>query len=78
MVGGSVQKWGLPYHIEVFLEIPHDSVQEQNLDVFILCYKHYKINAQIKYQMICIVIVLTALIIIIAVLIVHANSKHSA
>ena len=26
---------GLPYFIEVFLEIPHDATQENNLNVFI-------------------------------------------
>ena len=33
--GGEGKKGGLPYHIEVFLEIPHDAAQEKNLDVFL-------------------------------------------
>ena len=33
--GGRVLEMGLPYYIGVFLEIPHDRVQEKNLDVFI-------------------------------------------
>ena len=38
----------------------------------------YKIIAYIKYEMIDIEIVLIALIVKIAVLIIHANNKHSA
>ena len=34
---GGKTKWGwwggLPYYIEVFLEIPHDAAQENNIDV---------------------------------------------
>ena len=33
--GGVVQKWGLPYYKEIFLEILHDAAQEKNLDGFI-------------------------------------------
>ena len=38
----------------------------------------YKIIAQIKYEMICIVILLIVLMVIIAVWIIHANNKNSA
>ena len=64
----------MPYYAEVFLEIPHDATQEKNLDVFIfpcLAKMCFKIIAQIKYEMIGI------LIVIIALLIIHANNKKS-
>ena len=32
---GEDKMGALPYHIEVFLEIPHDAAQEKNLDVFL-------------------------------------------
>ena len=32
---GVRQNGALPYHIEVFQEIPHDAAQEKNLDVFL-------------------------------------------
>ena len=44
-MGVCLETGGLPYYIEVFLEIPHDAAQEKNLDVFIfpsltnMCYK---------------------------------------
>ena len=71
---------GLIYYIEVFLEIPHDAAQEKNLDVFIfplLTNMCCKIIAQIKYEIIGIVIVLRMLIVIIVVLLIHANNKNS-
>ena len=58
------------YHINVFLEIPHDAAWEKDLDVlffFLLTNMCYKIIAQIKFEMIGI-----------HVSIIHANSKNSA
>ena len=78
---------GLPYYIEIFLEIPHNVAFEKNLDVYIfplLTNMCYKIIAYIKYDMIGIVILLIMFIviivalIIIAVLIFHANNKNGA
>ena len=55
---------GLTYHIQIFLEIAHNEAQEKNLDVFIF--------PLLKMKDIAIV-----LIVIIAVLIIHANNKPS-
>ena len=44
-MGGLSRNEGATYYIEVFLEIPHDTAQEKNIDVFIfplltnMCYK---------------------------------------
>ena len=38
----------------------------------------YKVIASVKFEMIGIVIILIVFIVIIAVLIIHANNKHSA
>ena len=35
MEGGLSRNGGLPYYIEVFLEIPHEAALEKNLDVFL-------------------------------------------
>ena len=88
-----LRQWGcvyrkgvLPFYIEIFLEIPHDVAQEKNLDVFIfplltnMCYKRTveMIDEMIEqYEMIGIARVLTVVIVIIAVLIIHANNKYS-
>ena len=51
--------------LQVFLEIPYGAVSEKNLDVIIfplLTNMFYKTAAQIKYEMIGIVIVLIMLI----------------
>ena len=61
---------GLPYYIEIFLEI----------DKFIfplLTNMCYKIISATKYEIIGIVAVLIVLTLRIAVLIIHANNKHS-
>ena len=79
--GGELSRnWEVPYYIEVFLEILHDAVQEKVLDVFTfpsVTNMWYKIIAQIKYEMIRIVIVLKVLIVIIAVSIIHANKDFT-
>ena len=70
--GVCLEMGGFPYYIGVFLKIPF---------VFILpllTNMYFKIIAQIKYQMIGIVIILIVLIVIIAVLIIHVNNKYSA
>ena len=70
-MGGGVQKWGLVYYIEVFLDIPHDAAQGKNLDMCILSLLTKiwcKVIAYIKYEMIDIVI---------AVLIIHADKENS-
>ena len=62
---------GLPYCIEVFLEIPHDTAWEKNFDVFIfplLTNMGHKIIVLIKYKMIGTVMVLIVLMAIRAVL----------
>ena len=62
---------GLPYCIEVFLEIPHDTAWEKFFDVFIfplLTNMGYKIILLIKYKMIGIVMILIVLMAIRAVL----------
>ena len=54
--------------------------RKKNLDVFIfplLTKMCYKIIAEVKYEMIGITIILKVLIVIIAVLIINANNKHS-
>ena len=64
-MGVCLEMEGLPYHIEVFLEIPHDVAEEENLDVFtfpLLTNMCYKTTAQIKYEMIAFVVVLIVLI----------------
>ena len=51
--------------LQVFLEIPYGAVSEKNLDVIVfplLTNMFYKTAAQIKYEMIGIVIVLIMLI----------------
>ena len=60
--GGLSRKSGVAIN---HVEIPHDAVEEKNLYVFtfsLLINKCTKVNAQIKYVMISIVIVLTVLI----------------
>ena len=61
---GFLETGGLPYYIEVFLEIPHDVAKEKNV-VFtfpLLTNLCYKTIAEIKYEMIGTVIVLIVLI----------------
>ena len=70
MGGDFSRNEGLPYYIEIFLEI----------DKFIfplLTNMCYKIISATKYEIIGIVAVLIVLTLRIAVLIIHANNKHS-
>ena len=71
------QNGGLPYYIEVSLKIL-DAAYEKYLDVLIFTLPtnmYYKIIAYVKYEMTGNAVILIVLIVITAVLIIHANNK---
>ena len=71
------QNGGLSYYIEVSLKIL-DAAYEKYLDVLIFTLPtnmYYKIIAYVKYEMTGNAVILIVLIVITAVLIIHANNK---
>ena len=71
------QNGGLSYYIEVSLKIL-DAAYEKYLDVLIFTLPtnmYYKIIAYVKYEMTGNAVILIVLILITAVLIIHANNK---
>ena len=71
------QNGELSYYIEVSLKIP-DAAYEKYLDVLIFTLPtnmYYKIIAYVKYEMTGNAVILIVLIVITAVLIIHANNK---
>ena len=72
------QNGGLSYYIEVSLKILDDAAYEKYLDVLIFTLPtnmYYKIIAYVKYEMTGNAVILIVLILITAVLIIHANNK---